>query len=1820
MAARAVRFVSILAISLLTATWGTSAQVRSVETTENGDYFGFDLRTERDVSLDQCTQACLADSACRAFTYNTRASWCFLKSDYSVLNRFEGAVAGRVVTAGGEDIGAAPDLPFVSAAIADEARQYRAALLRVPSEPALGLVHLTATGFSDLASGDARAAAEAFRGAIAIDPEDAELWSGLTEALLAVEPSDWRERSSLPRDASSAAFNAYRASRSTAARGEALAWLARALAARDLYRPSIEAYDASLALVDSGDVRAEQEDLRERRGFRVMDNTVDTESVSPRICVQFSEELARSGVDYADYVMLDGAPAPAVEARENQLCVDGLSHGAHYAITLRQGLPAAVGEALQRDVALSIYVRDRSPTIRFTGENFVLPSTARRGIPFVSVNAESAEMALHRVNDRSLAQLIASSQFLRQLAGYEVDTLADTLGEPIWQGTIEIAGELNRDVVTSFPVDQALPEREPGVYVLTATAQGSTDESWQARATQWFVVSDIGLTTLTGQDGLNVFARSLATARPLNGVELQLLARNNEILATAETDSDGHVRFDAGLVRGTGGTAPALVMASSGEGDFVFLDMTRAGFDLSDRGVEGRANPGAIDVFSWTERGIYRTGETVHATALARDDAGLAIENLPLTFILFRPDGKEDRRVVADGRALGAYAVELEMSEAAMRGTWSLRIHTDPARSAISSLSFLVEDFVPDRIEFDLSADAATIDPEGVVTAEVDGRFLYGAPAAGLRLEGEIGIRTSRSWGRFPGFVFGLADEEDVGAVVQPLEDLPPTDADGRAAFEVALAELPSTTRLLEAELVVRMREAGGRAVERRLTLPVTPEGDMLGIRPDFSGGSVPENSLAAFSIIHVGADGERIAAEDLAWTLVKLERNYQWYRTEYGWNYEPVDYTSRVATGTLDVGTAAPGRIELPVSWGRYRLEIGTDDPLGAVASIEFDAGWYVETSSTETPDALEIALDRERYEAGDTARLQVTSRVAGELLIAIGSERLLQTITASVPEGGSEITFDVDSDWGAGAYVMATLFRPGEDVESRLPARAIGVKWLGIDPAERKLAIALDLPEMATPRAPLAIPVSVPGAAGGTAYVTVAAVDVGILNLTGYTPPEPSAWYFGQRRLGLEIRDLYGRLIDGSLGAMGRLRTGGDGDIAVQGRPPTEQLLAFFSGIVRLDDEGRAEIVFDLPEFNGTARVMAVAWTRDGVGEGTADVVIRDPVVVTAGVPRFLAPGDTSQLRLDIANTDGPAGDWRLTFREDGTAGIDLTGAPSSVALAAGGNAALTVPLSASATGESVLTVGLEHEDGTRVERSLFLTVRPAALPVAERRTVALAANGGAIRIDGGLLGSSLLDGAYISLGVSPLSAFDIASVLMTLDRYPYGCAEQITSRALPLLYASDLSRRAGMPVDEGLDERLADAIRGVLNFQSSSGTFGLWGPGWGNMWLDAYVGDFLTRAAELGHDVPRQQMALLLDSIGNRLAYTTDVQANGSEIAYGLYVLARNRRASVGDLRYYADTRLDEFASALARAQLGAALALYGDVERAERAFASALSQARSGAADDLYRSDFGSALRDGAAILALAAETRPAPSAIPALLRFVEEARIGRTATSTQEEAWMLLAARALTEDDGDIRLEIDGVAHEGSYAARLDGRRLTERPVTLVNRSAEPVDLVITTVAAPADPLPAGGDGFEIERTYFTLDGEPVNVTEVVQNERYVVVLRFTELNKWPSQVVVTDLLPAGFEIDNPRLVGSADLSNFDWLGTPDAAHVEFRYDRFTAAFERTANSPREQTAAYVVRAVTPGVYAHPAAIVEDMYRPQFSARTAAGAMEVLAPQ
>lgn len=1777
---------------------------------EGVDFPGADLTPLFDIGFDACEATCLADDACQAFTYNRRASACFPKSAAGVPQPYQGAVSGRVRATDAAAIAAAPqradELSFLrsgdfDAALA-QARGIGAEHLAGEASEADLLVAAAAAR----ASGDWQGAMRLTGAAVALS-DDAGLWLDYAAALLDVPANDASSRQRFAERAATAAINGYLRADGAGLRTNALVTLARAFGIVGRGRDTIPALRLAQSLQPRDDTAAMLDDAIGKYGFRIAETQVESDSASPRICATFTEDLVKAGTDYAPFVKLPEAGL-TVEPQGNRICIGGVVHGSRYAITFRAGLPAASGEELGRDVTVTQYVRDRMPAVSFPGRAYVLPRIGSTGIPVQTVNATTLDLTLLRLSDRNLIRAMQGDYFGRPLDYWSSESLKGDLAEEVWTGTGEVAMEVNRDMTTLLPMDEALREAGPGIYALQAAVPG-LDPYDNPPATQWFVISDLGLTALEGADGLHVFVRALSDAAPVADARVTLVNRANVVLGTATTDADGHAAFAPGLTAGAGGAAPALVTVER-DADMAFLSLSEAEFDLSDRGVAGREAAPPIDVFLATERGAYRAGETVNATILARDARMAAIDGLPMTARLLRPDGVEYSRALLAPAGAGGFTVSLPLAGSAPRGTWRIETFVE-ATNVLAAQSFLVEDFLPERIDFTLDLPEAALRLSDAPKLSVDARYLFGAPGAGLSVEGDLRLSALSSLDAFPGYVFGRHDEP-FSPWRDSLQGLTETDETGHADVQVALPDLgAAANRPLEARIALRLREGSGRPVQREITRHILPDTPVIGIRPAFAEGTVPQGAEATFALIAVGPD-ERPAARNVRWTLNRIETNYQWYSLYGQWNWEVTTTRSRVATGDVALTPDGPVTVSAPVDWGNYEIVVEAEEGDYTATSMAFYAGWYVPADASETPDTLTVALDRPAYRPGDTAKVRITPRADGVALITVLSNRLIDMKAVPVSAGENVIDLPVTDDWGAGAYVTASVIRPLATEAGRAPARALGLSYAPVDPGPRRLAAAFEVAPEAAPRASLPVALKVEGAAeGDQVFATIAAVDLGILNLTGFTPPDPEGHYFGQQKLGVAIRDLYGRLIDGRNGAPGTVRSGGDADIGLrmQAPPPTEDLVAQFSGPLTVGEDGYARTEFALPAFNGTVRLMAVTWSKSAIGQASADVLVRDPVVVTASVPRFLAPGDASRLLLEIVHASGPSG-WM---------GLDITGegvtpgaAPSGLDLAAQAKATITVPLvAARAEGTGHVRIALTTPEGRQLVKDLTIPVQANDPEIARQSRFDLA-DGASFTLDENAFAGLLPGSGRAALAAGPLARFDAPGLLAALDAYPYGCTEQLTSKALPLLYFDQVAAAMGAAGGTDIRRRVDESIAEILLNQSPNGAFGLWRPGAGDLWLDAYVTDFLSRAKAQGHAVPDTAFRNALDNLRNQVNYAPDFDEGGGPYAYALMVLAREGAAAIGDLRYYADVKAAAFDTPIAAAQLGAALASYGDQRRADVMFAGAARLlGRKIAEAPVWRADYGTNLRDATALLALAAEAGSTAVDPETLGNSVASAMAGQR-LSTQEATWALLATHALIDRPGAEGFTVNGAPVTGPIVRVLDAE--ARAPQVITNGTGRDATLTLTTFGVPTEPEPAGGKGYAITRSYYTLEGQPADIARVAQGTRLVAVIEVTPTMGGEGRLMVNDPLPAGFEIDNPALLRSGDIAALDWLETAETRTAEFRQERFLAAVDWT--SPDPFRLAYVVRAISPGTFRHPAASVEDMYRPDYRARTAVGSVTV----
>ncbi len=1770
---------------------------------ENTDFYGSDIRGLLDTTLEICAAACIADQSCVALTFNQIKSACFLKSSVTERTPFAGAISLEILN---------------TADRVSELATERAAMLDFLPENYLtnATRRAASIGWQYPVNGDdlqnlTRQAEAAFdlgaysraldlRSRILSYDDRALAWLDVSRMARHISNSSSAQRNL----ATDAAVNAFLRAEEPEMQAEILVNLADILENNHQGQRAIPALRLAGSIVDSTDIQHRLDRVIGLFGFRIIDYQVNNNAMQPRICINFSETLIEVGVDYASFVRSTRANLP-VNVEGSQLCIDGVRHGERYTLTMRSGLPAASGETLNKSVDLSVYVRDRDPTVRFLGRAFVLPKSENAAIPVVSVNADLIELRISRVGERNLLPMLRDGYVGGTINQYSQDWINNQMGEQVWSGFGEVRQELNADVTTALPLADAINSFEPGIYVMTARVP-DTAEPWEDAATQWFIVTGLGIETLMGSDGLHVFVRGLSDAEALQNVTVRLIAVNNQVLGEIATDEQGYAHFTTGFTRGDGGNAPAMVQVETGMGDFAFINLEEAALDLSDRGVQGRASPPPIDIFMTTERGAYRPGETVFATILARDTRAVALLGLPLTVVITRPDGVEHARQVLPDAGAGGRSFQLLLPNAAMRGSWSMRVHANPDDPALNSLRFLVEDFVPERIDFVISAEDRNFALDEQLLLSIEADYLYGAPAAGLAIEGEIEI--TRDFGGFsdyPGYRFGLQNEPFIQGYAN-ISSEALTDADGLVGVNLTLPEMGPTTQPLQLTATLRMADGSGRPVERSISRGILPKGPSIGIKPLFDG-ELEQSALARFEIIAVDQNLLRTEMPEATWTLSRIERSYQWYRVNGNWNWEPISSRERIADGVVTLTADGVAQIEAAVDWGRYELKISNNGMPYTASSYGFNAGWWAADASSDTPDILDIGLDKASYALDETAQLRLSPRYAGKALIRVMSDRLIHMQAIDLELGDTVVELPVTEAWGAGAYVTVTLIRPMDVTAGRNPARAIGLNYATVDPGDRALKASFDMPSEIAPRGPMEVILKVENASGAT-YATIAAVDVGILNLTGFESPDPQMHYFGQRKLGMEMRDLYGRLIDGMQGTPGVLRSGGDGSMARSNAPPsTQELVAYFSGPITVGPDGLARASFDMPEFNGTVRLMAVVWSKNGVGQAEQDILVRDPIVVSAALPRFLAPNDQSRILVEISHTKGPSGPVSIQLETSGQIFIPLGQSIIETTLDTGQKRSFSIPITAGAAGNASITLAMQLPDGTVLTKTELLSIRANNPLLVTRLRVPLDANGGEFVLDNAIFANLVPGTGTATLTMGPLAQFNAPHLLQQLDQYPYGCTEQVTSRAMPLLYMGDVAQAMGLAQNDDLDIRISEAISAVLANQSARGSFGLWRPDRGDLWLDSYVSDFLSRARSKGFDVPNSAFNSALDNLRNQVNYASDFENAGQGLAYALMVLAREGKASIGDLRYYADTKADDFATALSLAQLGTALAYYGDQSRADTLFASAYDKIKNQVENDLaFRSDFGSGYRDMAAILTLATEAGSNSVNREALARRI--AGTDRTYTSTQENMWVLLAANALAQDTAVSDITLGGVPMNGPLVTRISNADLAGAPMIYRNNSAAILDAVLTVSGVPATNEPAQSNGYRIERWTYSLDGDPVDFNAVQQNDRLVAILRITPETKRKGRLMVADPLPAGFEIDNPNLLRSGDIASLDWLNLDNVAgHTEFRDDRFLAAVDW--DSKNSFQLAYIIRAISPGNFQQPAASVEDMYRPELRGRS-----------
>lgn len=1592
------------------------------------------------------------------------------------------------------------------------------------------------------------------------------------------------------------------------------------------------------------DARAPRRGIPKPEGFAVWRTRIDTSRAEPMACVELTRPLDPAKA-YADFVLVspDLGHAPAVTAKGSELCVGGVGF-TDRRVTLLKGLPAKGGETLAANADVDFTFGEKPPYVGFAGEGVILPREDADGVGIETVNVSRLSIEVWRVVDRNLVRKSISAPDPTGEGDYSSDYGSDSPddeGRVVWKGEIAVnAAAGGERVTTVFPLGAVLKEMKAGAYVIkardasggrkTATDEDGYDPNPPAQARRWIVFTDMALSGYEGSEALDVVVRSLQSAKTLSGVRVTLVARNGEDLAEAKTDATGRVRFDRPLLDGTGSEDAKMVMAYGPQGDLAVLDLDRAPVDLSKQGIggrtsgdtQGRTAAGAVDAFVYADRGIYRPGETVHLNALLRDREVKAVKDRKGVIVVRRPSGVEFQRFAFDKTPTGATGADIALPRSAPRGRWNATVEIDGLESSAGSLSFSVEDFAPQRLAVTAVGQEAVPMKSGETrNIDVTARFLYGAAGAGLQTQGEARLRVDQN-------PFPQLEDYQWGDQREPFEEQflevgeTVTDGDGRAVLPVSSEMAGDTAQPLVASFVASVFEPGGRPVRESLDLKVRGKPLYLGVKVDqgdSAGGGDPPMTL---SFVSVDPTGKRVAANGVTYSLIAENWDYDWFQQDGRWQWRRTSRDLVVQRGTVNIAAGQPARVTRKLGWGDYRVELTGAG--GAKSVIRFASGWGAPAKDVEAPDFVRVSAGTKAYAQGDTVEITLKPPYAGEAQVAVATDRLIDFKTVTVGKNGATVKLKTNGAWGGGAYVMVSVVQPRDPVAAPKPRRALGLVYVSLDPKDRKLDVAIDTPAKVNGKGELSVPITIKGAGfGGRARVTLAAVDEGILRLTRFESPDPVKWYFGKRALTLNYRDDYGRLLDPNLGAPANVNFGADG-IGGEGLTVTPiKTVALWSGVVETGLDGKAVIKLPAPDFNGELRLMAVAWTDTAVGSASKPLTVREAVVTELSLPRFLAPGDRAFATLELHNLEGKVGSYLAELTAEG--GI-LAPFRKAFQLILGQRIAEKTPITAP-NRAGIGKVGFKVTGpGFSTTRDYPIQTRLGWSPIT-RVTTTLQQPGTAYTPTPDLLAGLAAGDVTLQVSYSPFRGFDPAPIANALLRYPYGCTEQLVSAGYPLLYSRGVATdpKAQKIAPAGLNQ----AVGKLLDRQTLDGAFGLWrvGDGEADAWLGAYATDFLIEAQKAGAAVPPEAIDRALAamrqisrpegwaSVSYRLEYpewwagspeaskkaTATMRSRAS--AYSLYVLAKAGRGDLARLRWWHDVQMKNEASPLAKAQVGAGLAMMGDRARARSALRQAVSSLGYREESDWYQSP----LRDIAGVIALAYEAGETDLA-RSLQRRLENAVKDPDALNTQEQARLLQAANRMLAAAGVIRVDATG-AKAMSGPARWSVGKLAD--ARFVNNGKGALWRMVTVTGTPVAAPAAEENGISLSKRIVGFDGGAVDIASLRQGQRVIVLVSGRSAQARSTALVVDDPLPAGFEIETVLGPDDAQSGPFRFLGELSNADVqEARDDRYVAALDLPGRS--NFAFAYVARAVTAGDFLLPGAQAKDMYRPTLNARTAPG--------
>jgi uncharacterized protein YfaS (alpha-2-macroglobulin family) len=1544
-----------------------------------------------------------------------------------------------------------------------------------------------------------------------------------------------------------------------------------------------------------------------------------------------------------------------------------------YKVTIDGGASSLDGGVVLAPFTRQISVGARRPQLSFAGTGRYLPRSAWTHLGIKHTNVDTANLVVRQIPMENLVFWL----------GEDSDAATERTSDTILKKQIPLRGAPDTHATTWLDVADLLPATTKGVLEMKLTGPATAATARLLLTNLSLVAKKSTAPDKPAEQTVRVWALDMDSADLLSGVDVSLVRKSGKVVATCTTKGGDGCTLVARTDADPDDAVPFALIARNGD-DVTYLRYEDLRAEVAESSTSGApyvtAAPYRAAVYA--DRGVYRPGDTAHVVAIVRDARDRAPDQpLPVDVQIIDPRTKIARKLALKTNAAGVIAFDQAFAAFADTGHW--RVALTVADKPVASENLEVEEFVPERMRVTATAVQAELVTGQPASFNISAQYLFGGSAAGSGVEMTCEVRPVKFEPVDHGdLTYGIAPRGKPVSLGEARTQLDPAgntalacpEPEGGTPF-TGTAQVTGSTAVLEA--------GSGRATTVTATAMWHPERYYLGLRSKSSRAVAGEPIRIEGMVVDWAGKLAPAATGQVHIELAHLESDYGYGEAEGDGESHFDRWLRPVPEGKLDAkvsggvfsfdvtpGDSGTGFV-IRVTAGKATTELVLDGESPYEYRGDGEDEHVDQTPRPAKPTQLAVKLAAGEIKVGEAASVAIRSPYRGKVLWTVETDRVVTAEWKDLAAGEATWSFTLDK-FAPNVYVSAFVVKDPhlESKDAFLPDRAFGVASARVAPTELTQTVQLAAPKAVRSSSPLTISLAI-GKTFGPAFATVAVVDEGILSLTRFATPDPLAELFGQRALGVETYETIGwTMLHQPAGASSRTGGGdeGEADGAAEGalgqsRVQPVKPVALFSGVVAIGADGKLTIPFQVPQYRGQLRVMAVVATPTRIGRAEAEVTVKDPLVVQATFPRFVTQNDALEIPVFLTNTSpGPlevsVALTSETLAIPGLAAPRSPGAPFAITGKDAGTIKIAAGFSETVVfqAKAVLAVG-----GARLQVVARARGPAGAFEAKDEASVPFLPAGPRDRViekwqlEAGRLDLTAKSAALKNwLATSETSSFwitnnpygEVFQHLGYLVHYPYGCIEQTASSTRPLLYVANLVEQ----VDPGLAElKIEDMVLAGINrmfsMETPSGGFGYW-PGSTEPleWATAYATDTLLDARQRGYGVPEDRLNSVLAWIEGRVS----AYERGEKIvhakwnfydeqseAYLHYVLARAGKAKKARIlalisKVPGNARGEQLEDLYL---LKAALHLAGD-RRYDRELKAPDTSPIAG--DRVNSYSFYSDRRRRGLMLSTFFDLFGKDPAGELLATRVAESLSARPSAyyNTQELVWGITglgkwigaptghATPAGTLIADGTKLAPRGAKHKSDDVAWSVVRAGEYKQLTLdIPAQAAGAWLVIASEGVHANATyQVGGNGLAIDRTYDNLAGEQIDPASGELKLGDLVVIELSITNTTGAEIdniAVIDRLPAGFEIENPRLGRSTKPA---WIVDDEQWDTEFlgMRDDHLEAFGRLAPKAVKKLV-YTARVVTSGKFTIPPVEAQAMYDPTLWSRQDGGTAIVTGP-